>query len=359
MAEDSLPAPPVFPPPPAPPRPIPPPRPAGGGGAAKVVLAIFFAVSALLNLVLLLALLVVGSAASVSSAAGSRFLEKPVLGTGAGKFALVTLRGVIQEGGAEGGLFAVPDPVEEFQEKFRRAARDPLVRGVLLEIDSPGGGLTASDVLYREVRRFRDESKKPVVASIGDLGASGGYYVAVACDSIVAHPTSLVGSIGVILIGFDLRGLSEKIGVKDRTFKSSKSDKKDMLSPFKEVTPEEREIVQTILDEYHDLFIRNVADGRKLPVADATRLADGRIFTARQALKEKLVDAVGYREDAFAALKKLAGTTEGRLVRYSRPGGLAGLFGARGPGGPALAVPTTAEILDRALPRPWAVWPGP
>ena len=323
------------------------------GGVKRTIVRSLITGSVLLNFWLFMVL-------AAALGGGERMIERTVAGEGDAKIALIPLSGTIQSGGGGMGPFKGPDMIEAFRRQLDRAAKDPAVKGVLLEINSPGGGLTASDILARRVEAFRKETKKPVLALISDLGASGGYMVALSADKVWAHPTSIVGSIGVIMMGFDLQGLSEKIGVKDRTWKSSKSGLKDMLSPFRDPTPEEKALVQGLLDEYHDRFIEEFRASRKMTKEEALKLADGRIYTAAAALKLKMLDALGYREDAFADLKKTAGVPTAKLVRYERPAGLAGMLSGWAPAAaPQAAIPGPSEILDAALPRLWAIWPGP
>jgi len=201
---------------------------------------------------------------------------------------------------------------------LERAEKDRSLRAVVIRIDSPGGSAAASQELYAQVLRLKKSGKK-VVASFGDIAASGGYYVGVACDRIVADPATTTGSIGVIAQVPNLQELYRKIGVSQQTFKSGAH--KDMLSPSRPVTPEEARIMQGIIDDTYDQFLKAVASGRHLPIERVRPLADGRIYTGAQAKRLGLVDELGGRSDAIRLAAKLAGIKgEPEVIEYSRPG---------------------------------------
>ena len=202
-------------------------------------------------------------------------------------------------------------------ERLERAAADPAVKAVILRLDTPGGEVTASDIVYHEILRFKERTGRPVVGLMMSVAASGGYYIASACDVIVAHPSSLTGSIGVISIFPSLESLMSKVGVKVNVIKSGPS--KDSGSPFREMTEEDRKLFQVIIDEYYEGFLEVVARGRKgkLPAADLRTIADGRVYTAPQALKLGLIDAIGYFDDAFGKAKDLASLKSAKLVSYT------------------------------------------
>ncbi len=248
--------------------------------------------------------------------------ETVVSGKGRDKILLLDISGTISSQEKRGAIsFRSEDsPVSRVREELMRAAKDDHIKGLLVRINSPGGTVTASDIIYNEIRRFKEEKKVPVVAAMTELAASGGYYVAVAADTIVAHPTSITGSIGVIAVKLNAQGLMEKIGIVDETFKAG--DKKDLLSPMRPATAEEREIIQTMLNAFHQRFKDLVLKGRpSITAAEIDTLADGRVYTADQALANKLVDEIGYLDDAIAVVKKGAGIKEARVVMYHRPWG--------------------------------------
>jgi len=252
---------------------------------------------------------------------GERPLEETTIeGEGRAKILLVDVRNVISDEPKRRafGLVEEESTVARVKAELEKAEDDRRIQAVLLRIDSPGGGVTASDEIYGEILRFKKKRGVPVIAALGDLAASGGYYVACAADRIVAHPTTVTGSIGVILVNLNLEGLLGKIGVKNQTFKAG--EHKDLLSPFRPATPEERRIVQSILDHLHARFVTIVREGR--PNLDATRvneLTDGRIFDAAAALQAGLVDEVGDLHAAIEAAKAAAGIEEARVVSYHRP----------------------------------------
>ena len=201
---------------------------------------------------------------------------------------------------------------------IRTAMQDPAVKAIILVVNSPGGGITASDVIYNELLKFKksDPSRK-IVALFGDLAASGGYYVACAADRVVAHPTTITGSIGVLISTLNVKGLGEKIGIKDVTIASGEN--KDMLNPFKDLTETQQKLLQATVDEMYKRFVRIVAEGRHLSEDEVTKVADGRILTAPQALESKLIDRIGYWDDAMEETRHLLKVRAVKVVRYREP----------------------------------------
>jgi protease-4 len=202
-------------------------------------------------------------------------------------------------------------------ERLERAAADPDVKAVLLRLDTPGGEVTASDIVYHEILRFKERTGKPVVGLMMSVAASGGYYIASACDFLLAHPSTLTGSIGVISIFPNIEALMGKVGVKVNVIKSGPA--KDSGSPFRDMTEDEKKIFQGIIDEYYGDFLAVVEKGRKgkVTAAELRTIADGRVYTAPQALKLGLIDAVGYFDDAFAKVRELASLKSARVVAYT------------------------------------------
>lgn len=246
--------------------------------------------------------------------------EETVDGTGSAKILLLDLSGLLQEDTPSLSLTTPPPRVPllaRVREELSRAEKDDKVRAMVVRINSPGGTITASDVIYREIREFKARRKIPVVAAMMDVGASGGYYAALAADQIFAHPTTITGSIGVIMITVNAQGLLEKIGVAPLAIKSGAL--KDAGSPFRGLTPEERAVFQSVIDDMYGRFVRLVAESRKIPEAQVRSFADGRIYTAEQARSLGLVDRVGYLDEAVAAARTAAGLTEARVVMYHRP----------------------------------------
>lgn len=199
---------------------------------------------------------------------------------------------------------------------IQRATHDPDVEGIILEVDSGGGGITASDIIYKALLDFKKAGKGRVIVTLmGDIAASGAYYVSLPSDIILAHPTTITGSIGVIMQSYNIKELAAKIGIKDETFKSGEN--KDMLNPFHDVSPEQRAMLQAVIDALYGRFVRLVAESRKISEADVRKLADGRIFVADEALERKLIDGIGYRADAEKEMTRLLNVEEINVIRYS------------------------------------------
>lgn len=250
-------------------------------------------------------------------------LEEQLLeGDGAGKILLLDISGTISEQEKSGGLLgrAAPSLVSLIRESLQKAEKDDRIVGLILRVNSPGGTVTASDIIHHDIVEFRKRKQVPVLACIMGVGASGGYYVAAAADEIVAHPTAITGSIGVILMKFNVEGLMGKVGVEEQTIKSG--DKKDIMSPFRRATPEEVKLGQEIIDLLYARFLDVVMarPGNRLSRDELRRLADGRVYTAGQALEGRLIDRIGYLDDVIASVRKMAGDDNARVVTYYRPG---------------------------------------
>lgn len=209
----------------------------------------------------------------------------------------------------------VIDDDEEIIESIRRFAKNDHIRAVILRVESPGGAVTPSQEIYRELFRLREQ--KPVIASLGEVAASGGYYIASACTTIMANPGTITGSIGVIMgTMYNIQGLLEKLGIKGTVVKAGVY--KDIGSSIRDMTPEERQILKTMLDDVHHQFIAAVAMGRNMDEAAVQPLADGRIYSGEQAQRLGLVDQLGNFQDAIALAAEKAGISgEPRLIRAS------------------------------------------
>ncbi len=244
--------------------------------------------------------------------------EKQVSGSGSSKVLMLDLVGVISAS-QEHGFYPIPSQVARLKEALIKATADSDVKALVLRINTPGGTVTASDVLYHELRLFKQKKKIPLIASIMDVGASGGYYVAMGTDKIVAHPSSVTGSLGVIMLTVNANGLLEKIGVQASAITSG--PKKDMGSPFRTMTEEERAIFQSVINGLYERFLTVIKEGRQNLTADEIRkLADGRIYSGEQAKAVGLVDSIGYLDDAIDLAKREAGLTDARIVVYQEPG---------------------------------------
>ncbi len=208
------------------------------------------------------------------------------------RIALIRVEGVIVDSQATVG-------------ELKRFSENPSVKAIVLRIDTPGGGVVPSQEIYDAIKRVRNKNNKAVIASMGSVAASGGYYIAAATDRIVANPGTLTGSIGVIMETANVEGLLQKIGVEGVVIKSGKY--KDVGSPLRKMSAEERGLLQAVMDDVHKQFIEAVAEGRSMELRAAQVLADGRIFTGRQAKEAKLVDELGDLEDAIQLAADVVG----------------------------------------------------
>jgi protease-4 len=217
------------------------------------------------------------------------------------KIAVVEIRGVIAES------FGIIEEIKQYEE-------DDGVKAIILRIDSPGGGVGPSQEIYREILKIK--SKKKVVTSMGSVAASGGYYIACASDLIVANPGTITGSIGVLMEFTNIEELFKKIGLKGVVLKSG--EHKDIGSPFREMTSEDRRIIQEVIDDVHQQFVRAVADGRKLDRAKVLQIADGRILTGEQARQFGLVDRIGNLQDTIDIAANMVGIVGKPNVVYHK-----------------------------------------
>ena len=278
-----------------------------------------------LVVLLLLSLLTAGCGSVVSIDLSPRVRpleEETVEGSGDAKILLMDLSGFLSDESTSTLLNLTAPPARvpllvRVREELKKAAADEKVKALVIRVNTPGGTVTASDVIYRELELFRREKPIPIIAVMMDVAASGGYYVSLAADTIIAHPTTVTGSIGVIMLTFNAEGLMQKLGVAANAVKSA--ERKDMGSPFRAMTPEERAIFQSVIDDLYRQFVAKVVERRKLPDATARTLADGRVYTAEQALANRLIDRVGYMPDAIEMARKAAGVDKAKVVMYHRP----------------------------------------
>jgi len=269
-----------------------------------------------------MALLFVYSCAVVQMGPQIESLEEVVVeeGDGSGKILLIDIDGPISNRPKKTlvGFRSETGMVDRIREILKKAENDKNIKGILLRINSPGGTVTSSDIIYHEIKSFKERYNVKVYVSVVDVAASGGYYIAMAGDSIMAHPTSLVGSIGVLALKINLEGLMGKVGVEWEVVKSS--EKKDFMSPFRPLTKEERTLFQETIDSYYNRFIDVVVLNRSRLDARAVKiLADGRVYNARQALEKYLVDSIGYLEDIVKLAKKELNQPGLKVVTYGRP----------------------------------------
>lgn len=249
------------------------------------------------------------------------------------KIALIDVSGIIMNGTQSPLFGSGENPVARFKEQLDFARKDNSVKGVILRINSPGGGVVASEIMHQELTAFREKTDKPVVAVMMDVAASGGYYLACGCDEIVAHPSTVTGSIGVIMQMFDLTGTMEMIGVTSDAITSGPN--KDAGSPFRSMDPDERAIFQSIVLDMYERFLDVVKKGRPgLDDAKIRRLADGRIYSASQAMENGLIDKIGNMRDTIESMKERIGAEDVTLVTYRRPYGFAPNYYAAAPQSP-------------------------
>jgi len=252
------------------------------------------------------------------------------------KIAVIEISGIITSNMREQSGFGM---VELIKAQLKRCDEDKTVKAVILKVDSPGGEVLASDEIYRAISDFQTNVvRKPVIASMGNLAASGGYYVSAPCQWIVANELTITGSIGVILHSYNYRGLMNKVGLKPQTYKSGKF--KDMLSGDRdpdEIPPEEREMVQNLIDDTYKKFKSVVEEGRKTAKArnknagralseDWTDYADGRVLSGKDAYKLGFVDQLGNFQDAVERAKSLAGIANANLIQYQQRFDLSDFF---------------------------------
>ena len=285
-------------------------------GCLTLLLFLALCASVMINVFLAIALLGRMSTRVVREEPVTKFREIVLQRGGYGvsdRIVVIVLRGLISSS-VPGN--ASENMVDDLRMALQQARDDDRVKGVVLEVDSPGGEVTASDVIYNAVVKTR--ARKPVVVYMDSLAASGGYYVSCGGKYIMANETTITGSIGVIIQTLNYEQLFNKIGLASIVFKSGKC--KDMLNGARPMTPEEREFVQSFVMKTYDKFLGIVAKERNLP-ADGLRnsIADGRIFSGKEALENKLIDGVGQIEDAYAKAKQLGGAPEATVVRYAAP----------------------------------------
>lgn len=242
------------------------------------------------------------------------------------KIAVLEVDGTIQDtGDAQSILSSAGYNHKAFMKKLDKVKDDPNVKGIILKVNSPGGGVVESAEIHDKIVEIQEDTKKPVYISMGSMAASGGYYISAPADKIFASQETLTGSLGVIMSGYNFEGLAEKYGVEFVTIKSGPY--KDIMSSTREMTDEEREILQTMINNSYDGFVKVIAEGRGLKEEKVREIADGRIYDGRQAKDLKLIDDFGYLDDVISAMKadyKLDGAT---VISYTDSGSFGSLFG--------------------------------
>lgn len=262
----------------------------------------------------------------------------------ASKVLVVDLDGELNSMGSD-GLFGTPNRLADLDEQLTLAEKDHAIKAVVLRINSPGGGVTASDLMHRRVQKYREKTGVPVYVAMMDVAASGGYYVAMAANKVYAAPTSITGSIGVIAIFPEGQDLLNKIGIQVLVVKSG--NLKDSGSLFRHMTREEQEVFQKMVMDMYNRFVEVVNKGRPNLTPERVReLADGRVYTAQQAFEAGLVDGVAYLDDVIDRAQEAGGVSGSRVVTYSRSRGRARSLYATAPPLPT----TSAGWLDSAQP---------
>ena len=230
---------------------------------------------------------------------------------------LISVQGTISDAPQKGLVRSSPSAVERISAQLRKAEKDERIKAVLFKVNSAGGTIMASDILYHEISSYRDRTGAKIIVSMMDVAASGAYYLSLPADLIMAHPTTITGSVGVIFLRPKVGGLMDKIGLGVDVTKFGKN--KDMGSPFRDSTEEEKNIMQNVVNDFGERFIRLVQKHRNLKEPAMGEISTARIFTADEALKWGLIDKIGYLSDAVTEAKKLAGLAEdARVVVYRR-----------------------------------------
>lgn len=290
-------------------------------GCLPLVLFLLLCFSIFGNIFLFVVLGAKGAPSISGTVTPGRFEELLLVdGKGREKIAVIPLRGLISysETGALGDSM-----VQDLNFAFEQAANDPEVKAVVLQVDSPGGEMTAGDAIYHNLTRLRE--KKPVVVYMTSLGASAAYYISCGASWIMANESTFTGSIGVIISTMYYENLFDKIGLKSVVFKSGAF--KDMMSGSRPMTEEEKTYVQGMVMQAYDRFVGLVAKSRSLDEAALrSGVADGRVLSGTDALKARLVDQLGYEEDAFEKARELGGAPGAKVVRYTPQFGLARFF---------------------------------
>ncbi|MGF7532255.1 signal peptide peptidase SppA [Bacillus mexicanus] len=242
------------------------------------------------------------------------------------KIAVLEVSGTIQDNGDSSSLLGSDGYNHRtFLKNLERAKEDKMVKGIVLKVNSPGGGVYESAEIHKKLEEIKKETKKPIYVSMGSMAASGGYYISTAADKIFATPETLTGSLGVIMESVNYSKLADKLGISFEIIKSGAH--KDIMSPSREMTKEEKDIMQSMVDNSYEGFVDVISKGRGMSKADVKKIADGRVYDGRQAKKLKLVDELGFYDDTISAMKKdhkdLKNAT---VISYEKSFGLGSLF---------------------------------
>lgn len=255
------------------------------------------------------------------------FTEEVVkTGSKAKKIAILQVDGVIQDTGEAQSLLQNSGYNHQtFLKQLDYVKNDDSVKGIIIQVNSPGGGVVESAEIHNKILQIEKEAKKPVYVSMGSLAASGGYYISTAANKIYASPETLTGSLGVIMEGVNYEGLAKKYGVDFVTIKSGPY--KDIMSPSRKMTENERKILQTMINHSYDGFVKVISEGRHIPVEQVKKIADGRVYDGRQAKELNLIDDFGYIDDVILQMKKNEKLNGAEVIRYSDNFGIGSIFG--------------------------------
>ncbi|MCU6602393.1 signal peptide peptidase SppA [Peribacillus frigoritolerans] len=237
--------------------------------------------------------------------------------------AVFDVEGTIQDTGEASLLSSTTYNHRAFMDKLKMAEENDDIKGIILRVNSPGGGVVESAEIHEKILDIK-KVKKPVYVSMGSMAASGGYYISAPADKIYASPETMTGSLGVIMQGYNYEKLAKKYGVEFQTIKSGPH--KDIMSPTREMTGEEREILQDMIDNSYDQFVKIIADGRGMTEKEVREIADGRIYDGRQAKENHLIDDFGHLDDVIAAMKTDIGKKDAQVIRYTDEAGFGSLF---------------------------------
>jgi protease IV len=241
------------------------------------------------------------------------------------KIAVLSINGVIQDTGDAQSFFESPlYNHQAFMDQLDYAKESEDVKAIILQVNSPGGGVVESAEIHDKIKEIQKETKKPIYVSMGSMAASGGYYVSAPADKIFASPETLTGSLGVIMQGMNYAGLAEKYGVEFTTIKSGPY--KDIMSPTRPMTEEERKILQSMIDNSYEGFVKVISEGRGMSIEQVKKIADGRIYDGRQAKQLNLIDGFGYLEDVIKKVRKDEKLGDATVVKYTESMGFGSFF---------------------------------
>ncbi|CEG28212.1 signal peptide peptidase SppA [Bacillus sp. B-jedd] len=292
--------------------------------ALGIAIGLFF-VSVVINFLSIFAKNGIESDFSDFFAAGPNYTEEMMEeGNPLKKIVVLDVDGVIQDTGEASFLESPTYNHKIFMDKLEGAGGDASVKGIVIRVNSPGGGVVESAEIHDKIVEIKKKTKKPIFVSMGSMAASGGYYISAPADKIYASPETLTGSLGVIMQGVNYEGLAKKYGVEFMTIKSGPY--KDIMSPTREMTDDEKKILQDMINNSYQGFVKVIADGRKMPAEQVRKLADGRIYDGRQAKELGLIDGFGYLDDVISLMKKDKKLGDATVVRYTDGMGFGSLF---------------------------------